>query len=386
MSRQQREVHESILRVGGYWEPLAAVARLLEELGELVEKLTSETVISSEVVAELADIWIITTCVANQFSVTLDVEPGQVAPLAVELQPAVDTILKASGRLARVVNYYGGPKNPKKSDEVTPIAPIIESIHASLNQISNTQSVDLPSEIRTTLARATIRDRGRFDSSFDPSTAPSLEQFRSLSSQTLCTFARAARVWGAPSWEISRTLRHNVDSLIPYLIRFCKAAPVEDLDGFAILPTWRLGSVRELGDNLRRLLVEMSKSDPLRRRALDGIIDTPGWQYSFAGLRLFISAFSPVYAENHVRYARHNIILLQPEDSFTSHGIGRNLPGSASIKSSIRQRFLDAGFDYPSAEIDGRVEAAIYLLPEKSGQEPVRWWEPKQALGQPTLF
>ncbi len=56
-----------MLAAGGYWRPLAAVARLLEELGELSELLFVGDEPAGGIAGELADLWIITTALADQF-------------------------------------------------------------------------------------------------------------------------------------------------------------------------------------------------------------------------------------------------------------------------------------------------------------------------------
>ncbi len=63
----QEQVRTTLGAVGGYWRPLAAVARLLEELGELAEILMSPTPDAGDLAEELADLWIITTALADQF-------------------------------------------------------------------------------------------------------------------------------------------------------------------------------------------------------------------------------------------------------------------------------------------------------------------------------
>ncbi len=53
MSERQLLVHQSIAKVGGYWPPLAAVARLLEEIGEAIRDMISGTSLESD----LAKLW-----------------------------------------------------------------------------------------------------------------------------------------------------------------------------------------------------------------------------------------------------------------------------------------------------------------------------------------
>ncbi len=69
-TRAQLAVRETMVAAGGYWRPLAACARLLEELGECSEQAGGE-----ELPGELADLWIITTALADQFLAVV-AEPG----------------------------------------------------------------------------------------------------------------------------------------------------------------------------------------------------------------------------------------------------------------------------------------------------------------------
>lgn len=116
----QQLVRATLAHVGGYWRPLAAVARLLEELGELAELLQGTAQERAELASELADLWIITTAVADQFLGEV-AEPGSRPPGARGSQDddartadAPDAQLRplvvAAAQIARIVNYYDGPK------------------------------------------------------------------------------------------------------------------------------------------------------------------------------------------------------------------------------------------------------------------------------------
>jgi NTP pyrophosphatase (non-canonical NTP hydrolase) len=79
----RERVRAAMRQVGGYWRPLAAVARLQEELGELAELLMTCTPdieqhaadlaerwpseLAEQCASELADLWIISTALADQF-------------------------------------------------------------------------------------------------------------------------------------------------------------------------------------------------------------------------------------------------------------------------------------------------------------------------------
>ncbi|HET9894239.1 MAG TPA: YqcI/YcgG family protein [Streptosporangiaceae bacterium] len=375
MSHRQLLVHQAIAKIGGYWPPLAAVARLLEEIGEFVEILEEPKMDIAAAASELADVWIISTCIANQFTVPIDVEFVRDAESDLDIGTALGQVIQLSGRLAKVVNYYGGPKKPKNPDELLSLGVIVTRLHEALGNIANVLSIDLEDSISNSLALSIERDQRRFDPSFDPSTAPCLTTFQELADSTPCTFARAAKVWGSSTWDPTRSIRHNVEILAPYLTRFCRVAPKEHPDGFVVLPRWGPDTLTSLAHRFCSLLHALCVVDPIPNNCLNDKLDRPGWQFIFSGQRLFVSVFSPIYPINHVRHSRHAMILFQPEESFSVHGIGKAFSESDDIKILIRRRFADAGYIYPSGEIDARHEARIYLLPILTGSEPVKWWQ-----------
>src|SRR4051794_9625151 len=69
----QDRIHAHIKSVGGYWSPLSTLARITEELGEFCAALENAKN-SQEQALELADLFIITTCLANQYCAHLDEE------------------------------------------------------------------------------------------------------------------------------------------------------------------------------------------------------------------------------------------------------------------------------------------------------------------------
>lgn len=178
-------------------------------------------------------------------------------------------------------------------------------------------------------------------------------------------------------------MTYNVENLLPYLARFVKAAQAEGLDGFAIAPRWQVSSLESLAVKFHQLLLTISKADPLQRNCFDGDVDVPGWQFEFGGVRLFVSMFAPLFPKNHVRHSASTLIIMQPESSFSSHGVGSGFKGSDAIKTAIRERFIAAGYDYPLEEIAGRVEARIYMLARDEQAREILWWQKDYQL---TLF
>jgi NTP pyrophosphatase (non-canonical NTP hydrolase) len=344
-----------IQKVGGYWRPTAGVARLLEELGELSEQLRSTSTDDERqyLAEELADVWIISTCIANQFNV--DLAPETLVMHDPTNERAFEDAVSHAGRIARIVNYYDGPKKPRSMESWMPLRPAIIALHHSLYRIADKCLVSLDAAIDSKIARTPARDAGRFTTTYDPSTAGTLLEFAVVRRRTPCPYAKEARLWGAPVWDEKRSLFRNVDSIFPFFLSFTKAARLESLDGFVVA----LGNV-----------------DPEPSPMHLTTIGDKGWQFAFNGLRLFISVFSPLYPRNHPRWSpKVTFITFQPEQSFDFHQIGSTFPESAANKKLIRDSFTHSGFWYPADVIDERIEAAIYLLPRFSDDRDVLWWQ-----------
>lgn len=376
MSSLQKIVHESVIAVGGYWRPASATIRLLEELAELAEAVHDESKDLSSITEELADVFFISTCIANQFGVELpdrEITPGDDAA---SLEAKMLRLVQICGRLARVINYYDGPKNIKKSESITPIGDIVAQIHSALRGLASQLRVDLDSAVRAKAAKSKVRDSGRFSRSFDPSTADSLVDFRTITEKSDCSFAKQAKVWGAPTWNVNKTLYHNVDQIIPFLISFTKATRHESLDGFVIAPSlpYQNATIGRLSRSFNGLLKAINRVDPERSPCLDGNIAHPGWQFEFNGCRLFVSVFSPLYPVGHPRAAHKDFVLFQPEESFDEHRVGSAYSESDMIRAAVRRRFQERGLWYPEEMIDSRIEGHIYLLPLREGDAPVEWW------------
>jgi NTP pyrophosphatase (non-canonical NTP hydrolase) len=263
-------------RVGGYWRPLAAVARLLEELGELAESLASPDPASraengDELASELADLWIITTALADQFLGEV-AEPGlQEAGERGEQATATSTIgaagdpfralVAAAGQIARIVNYYDGPKTPRSLEGWPSLNDAVAELHRGLAGVAGAHGIALHAAVTNKLHAITVRDSNRFASAeHDPSTAPSLEQFRLIETTPWGTQVRQARLWSAPSWSV-QSLASNVAAIVPTLTMFTRAALRERLDGYVITGP-ALESAELLDDWAGRVLSRLAAHDP----------------------------------------------------------------------------------------------------------------------------
>jgi hypothetical protein len=222
------------------------------------------------------------------------------------------------------------------------------AFQAALRLLAVRHGIDLYAAVDSKVASARARDRGRFAVSYDPSTADCLRAFRGARPPAHCISSGVARLWGAQAWDGRLAAEHNVDLLLPFLVCFAKAARPESLDGFV----FRLCDGPESGDmpalsrHFARLLTCVAARDPSSTFA--GEVMTPGWQFSFRGIRFLISVFSPLYRASHSRHsAQGTFVLLRPE--------------------------ISTGAQHAGSE--GETRAGGCLLPRWQGDPEVAWWE-----------
>jgi hypothetical protein len=349
----RERVRATIGQVGGYWRPLAGLARMQEELGELAELLTprgadpeqlrsehaahstperspSEHAARStterspsehvkHLAAELADLWIITTALSDQFlgrvaepeshagrrgdGVALSSRGGQA--LSCELLAALVT---AAGPIARIVNYYDGPKTPRTFDGWISLSEAVANFHRALADVAHAHEADLAKAVDAKLDAIPRLDSGRFRAgAHNPSTAVCLEWFRAL--QTAGPeLGEHARLWGSPEW--SPDFASGAQPIVADLVIFAKAAAWERLDGYLVCGP-PLTSMAQLDDWVGRLIVELSRRDP--RGVMYGEVDATGHRDAsvpidradrwlvFDGLRLDVAVFSPLCGASHPR-------------------------------------------------------------------------------------
>ncbi len=215
----QRRVRATMVDAGGYWRPLAAVARLLEELGELAEL---PTVDRGALAGELADLWIITTALADQFLAEVP-PPGSGNRRG---GATVATLLAAAGPIARIVNHYDGPKVPRGT--IGSLAEAIASFHGELGAFASEHGVELAAAVAAKLGE--IRARGDIErfgrDGFDASTAPVLAASTAP--------GLPSRLWGAPDLGPRADAAERAAAARGPLETFAKAARAERLDGFVI--------------------------------------------------------------------------------------------------------------------------------------------------------
>ncbi len=340
----RERVRAAMRQVGGYWRPLAAVARLQEELGELAELLMTCTPdieqhaadlaerwpseLAEQCASELADLWIISTALADQFLGAV-AEPDSYPRRP---QPSCDLLgglVAAAGRIARIVNYYDGPKTPRTLEGWVPLSDAVAELHRALADVAHAHDVDLAFAVNEKLDAIPVLDAGRFrGGDHDPSTAMSLERFlerfRPHQAASLGPLAERARLGGSPEWS-SKSFTSNVEAIVVGLTSFTRAAVWERLDGYLISgPSF--ASMGLLDDWLRRLLVEISDRDPVNEQPAPGPLDSADRQFAFNGLRLLVAVFSPLYDTSDPRHSPAGtfVLLAYPAGgaagSLTTHG------------------------------------------------------------------
>jgi NTP pyrophosphatase (non-canonical NTP hydrolase) len=336
----RERVRAAMRQVGGYWRPLAAVARLQEELGELAELLMTcapdveqhaadlaerwLSELAEQCASELADLWIISTAIADQFLGCV-AEPDSYPRRPPPSGDLLGNVVIAAGRIARIVNYYDGPKTPRTLEGWVPLSDAVAELHRALAEVAHAHDVDLAFAVNEKLDAIPVLDAGRFrDGEHDPSTAMSLERFPPLQAASPGLLAERARLWGSPEWS-STSFTSNVEAIVAELTSFTRAATWERLDGYLISgPSFT--STGLLDDWLRRLLVEMSDRDPVNEQPAPGPLDSADRQFAFNGLRLLVAVFSPLYATSDPRHSPAGtfVLLAYPAGgaagSLTTHG------------------------------------------------------------------
>lgn len=394
----RRKIRETVLALGGYWSPLSAVARILEELGELAELLVSDTLDIDRVTAELADLFIITTCIADQYCVAANEHARRITDNDQDGKPISGTswpemflrLSESAGRLGRLVNALEGDKCPKPGENLSTIAIETASAQAILIEMFRLTGRELVSSICTELDMNLKRDKARFKTHWDPTTALSLERFRPLMANTSCPFAQQAKIWGAPDYDEQADVATNVSRIAAVLTRFCRVARSEELDGFVIRLTspTHIREIHSFAGAFHHILVELGRQNKINglENSMEKNILTNEWRFTFSDVSFFITTFAPFYRGDHPRFSWCNksaFIFMQPEFSFDVHGIHENNPKRETIKIGIRDEFSKSTIGYSSNLVEQPMEALKYVKPLYSDSHPVRWWEANGSIAKP---
>jgi hypothetical protein len=181
------------------------------------------------------------------------------------------------------------------------------------------------------------------------------------------------------SWQDELSFDANLARNILELTDFCARARQERLHGFILeARSEQIGtSLEDTRMIMHAIMSRLARADESARRSLTaGDIEQIGWQFIFAGERLFTSLFARCYPmphTKHLRDARVVVLFFQPEFSFDFCHITRR---NVAAKEAIRRVFESAGRPYDWRLIERRVESHIYMSPLRIGEEPVRWWLP----------
>jgi FPC/CPF motif-containing protein YcgG len=133
-------------------------------------------------------------------------------------------------------------------------------------------------------------------------------------------------------------------------------------------------SFEDVRRGFRSYLNGLADHDEDCRRTLNGDKLRSKWQFSFAGMQMFLNVFAPCYEQPHSKFIASDDsfwVLFQPEFSFGLCGVDSS---RGELKQQIREKFSSCGMPYNGEMIDRRIEALLYMFPQRITDDPVRWW------------
>ncbi|KXG42940.1 nucleoside triphosphate pyrophosphohydrolase family protein [Tepidibacillus decaturensis] len=240
----QQKVDQTVRVLGGYWRPLSGLARVIEELGELAELFMQEEMDREDLGGELADLFVITASVGNQYCMDLNEEfslmayPIEIEELYKQAQPVsskvdgVMSLLTRAGQIARILNHYEGDKKKKPTEKKRRLGEEIAKFNIDLIALANLNNIPLFTYVNQILDRDVVRDKNRFDITHDPTTEPSLDHFRELTKGT--PYESLKKVWGSYEWDESLSLEKNLQNTLPTFQRFGKVGENEGLEALVL--------------------------------------------------------------------------------------------------------------------------------------------------------
>lgn len=257
-------VDRSIRHLGGYWRTLSGLARVIEELGEVAELLEANELHQEDMDGELADVFIISTCLANQFAADLVSEynkiglPAEVAQITYEGEGVPATthyfkLVQTAGQLARILNHYDGDKVMKKGEQKQSVCSIIARFHQHLYACAHALNSNLFNEVAETLKKNIKRDKHRFAITADPVTEPTVDRYKQVKQMTSTVFEQGTRFWGASPWKEEISVQENLYQFAASIRRFEKCSSVEGLDAFVMEIPKQLAVTSEVQDFIKRL-------------------------------------------------------------------------------------------------------------------------------------
>ncbi|PIC05932.1 hypothetical protein CS060_02705 [Anoxybacillus flavithermus] len=367
------------------------MARLSEEVGEVAEEIRGNGE-DGNLIKELSDVFIISTCLANQYCVNLDEEFANMGycsntnklydsiPECCDITESFLNVSVQLSKISRILNHYEGDKVRKKGESASRVSTEIAKLHVLLVSISKSLKGDLFEEVDQVLQKSLSRDKGRFGYFQDPTTSLTIQRFKKVAEKTSCIFSSRSKIWGSYSFIESMSLEENLEKNLKLLERFNRVAPFEGLDGF-VIEAYGKGygdTLENLSYTLKRVLKYLSDNDPAKAHCMNQNILKPDWRFSFGDQTFFITTFAPCYPEKHPRYSYNpfsTFIFLQPEFSFDHHGIHSGNAKRESIKEIIRKKFRENGSEYNIDLVRQPLEAYKYVKPINVDDAPVKWWE-----------
>ncbi len=219
----QKTIDTTIRTLGGYWTPLSGLARVLEELGELGELILNED-FSEEFTTELSDVFAITTCVSNQYCANLSFisQEDLETLISKDLKDIYLTLVMDCGELSRILNSYEGNKKLKPTENPVTVEIQASKIVSDILVIAQKMDIDLMKAVEDTMLKVRKRDIGRFETLYDPSLAPSRDEF-------ILKHQIVEKVWGlrdSTGVSIYEDLIENTNTIE----RFLKISQFEGLD------------------------------------------------------------------------------------------------------------------------------------------------------------
>ena len=203
-----------------------------------------------------------------------------------------------------------------------------------------------------------------------------MDAFHGLVSKTLCPYAKTAKVWYGPDWDARATYFGNIQSQASSLGQFTAVAEAQRYAGFVseIVIGPQAMELPAVKMAFRDYLRALARTDECCARCMDRDVSDRSWQFEYNNLRMFLNVFAPCYRAPHSKLVDTKdrfFVFFQPEISFGYCGIN---PQNRTAKESIRAAFANAGMAYNGAAIDARIEAELYMFPDKAAALPVRWW------------
>lgn len=240
MREIQQQVDHMIIHLGGYWRPLSGLARLLEEVGEVGAALYEGD--SAALDEELLDVFVISTCLANQYAIRLDAPktPDGDVPVHVTYY----ALVREAGEVARILNAYEGDKKLKATAKPGSLQRHLEGVQQAVFEIARTIGLDVYASIGALVEAKSSRDFGRFDHTPDPITENSVRTY---------PLRAEGRYWGGIEAKENESFDRYIEREYN-LRRFLKIASVEGLDGFVISPPvsgWNLTTIKQVLSNVK---------------------------------------------------------------------------------------------------------------------------------------